>query len=267
MVDQFDYRAKGYRSGRGRAAVWEDLPFGSGAKSIQPQWYVAADKIPNKCLDRISRYRIGFCDVGSPTNERTLIAALIPASTICGHIVPTIVFSEQRSLWKLLYWLAVANSYVLDFIARKKVSLHMSYTILDSLPFPVVDRSDPRARSMVVRSALLSCTGPEMIGFWNELASDGWVPAVTLGVAIPGEVDDAKRLQLKAELDVIVARDLFELTLGEMDYVLATFPTQKRYQESQYGEFRSRRLILESYEVMHQSLDYRTPAAIYKGRA
>jgi hypothetical protein len=29
MVGQYDYRAKGYRSGRKRAAVWEDLPFGN----------------------------------------------------------------------------------------------------------------------------------------------------------------------------------------------------------------------------------------------
>ena len=32
MVSAFDYRAKGYLSGRGRKADWEDLPFGDPRK-------------------------------------------------------------------------------------------------------------------------------------------------------------------------------------------------------------------------------------------
>ncbi len=249
MVDQFDYRAKGYRSGRGRSAVWEDLSFANPRKSVQPQWYVPIDRIPDKCSSRTRTYRIGFCDVTGPTNERTLIAALLPPHTICGHIVPTILFEEQRSQWRLLYWLAVANSYVVDYIARKKVSLHMSYTVVESLPFPVVDRNDPRARCLVTLSARLSCAGPEMIDFWNELASDGWVPAASSGSLVAGELDEARRLQLRAEIDAIVARDLFNLTRSELEYVLDVFPTQRRYQETQFGEFRSRRLILEAFDT------------------
>ncbi len=108
MVDQFEYRAKGYRSGRGRAAEWEDLPFGSPGKSIQPQWYVAAGNVPSKLGGRHLGYRVGFCDVASPTNERTLIACLIPPHTLCGHKVPTITF-EPTMEWAYATWLAIAN--------------------------------------------------------------------------------------------------------------------------------------------------------------
>src|SRR5262249_39909742 len=38
MVDQFDHRAKAYRSGRGRSAVWEPLSFENPRKAIVPQW-------------------------------------------------------------------------------------------------------------------------------------------------------------------------------------------------------------------------------------
>ena len=41
MVDQFDHRAKAYVSGRGRTAVWRDLPFGDAEKGVHPQWHVA----------------------------------------------------------------------------------------------------------------------------------------------------------------------------------------------------------------------------------
>ena len=34
MIDAYDFRAKGYVSGRGRSAVWEDFPFGSSTKRI-----------------------------------------------------------------------------------------------------------------------------------------------------------------------------------------------------------------------------------------
>ena len=63
MIDQFDHRAKGYRSGRGRASDWEDLFFDNPQKSIQPQWYIPQARVPEKCLDRMQQFRIGFCDV------------------------------------------------------------------------------------------------------------------------------------------------------------------------------------------------------------
>jgi len=247
MVAQFDHRAKGYRCGRGRAAVWEDLPFSNPSKSIQPQWYIPREKIPNKCLDRIEQYRIGFCDVASPTNERTLVAAIIPTHVISGDKVPTITFPGNHADWALLAWLAIANSYAMDFLARKKVSLKMSYTVLDSLPFPRLASDDPRTRALVERSLRLTCTGPEMLPFWDSLADAGWVQD-RVASGTPGELSDEARLQLRAEIDAIVARDVFELTRDELAYVLDTFPTQRRYQEDQYGEFRSRRLILEAFD-------------------
>lgn len=248
MVNQFDHRAKGYRSGRGRAADWEDLHFESPGKSIQPQWYIPREKIPDKCIGRMSRYRVGFCDVASPTNERTLVSTLVPQMVLCGHSVPTIVLdSDDAADWQYPFWVAIANSYVMDFVARTKVSLHMTFSSLDSLPFPRLDRSDPRVSALVSRCLRLSCTGPEMISFWNRLAAEGWVPATSTSTEIPGEFDSEARLQLGAEIDAIVARDLFELR-HELDYVLTTFPTQQRYQRGRYGEFWSRRLILEAFQ-------------------
>jgi hypothetical protein len=77
MVDPYDYRAKGYRSGRGRAAYWAELRFGDPDKVILPQWRILEEKVPKKLKNRIKQYRISYCKVGSPTNERTLKAALV----------------------------------------------------------------------------------------------------------------------------------------------------------------------------------------------
>src|SRR5262249_17954724 len=150
--------------------------------------------------------------------------------------------------WRYALWLALANSYSIDFVARMKVSLHMTFSILDSLPFPRLERADPRTRTLVEQSARLSCTGLEMVAFWDRLADDGWVPRRDGTTEIPGELDEERRLQLHAEIDAIVARDVFELSRSELEYVLGTFPTQQRYQEEKYGEFRSHRLVLEAFD-------------------
>lgn len=126
----------------------------------------------------------------------------------------------------------------------------MAYTILDSFAFHRLDQNDSRVRELVVRCLRLSCTGPEIIRFWNQLAANGWVAATNDLTEIPGETNEKARLQLRAEIDPIVARDIFDLTRQELVYIFITFPTQQRYQEDQYGDFRSRRLFLEAYDAL-----------------
>lgn len=246
MVSHYDHRAKGYKSGRGRAAEWKELAFSDSGKSIQPQWYISPSKIPAKLGDRIHWFRVAICAIASPTNERSLCAALIPGRSVCGHSLITLDFGPEYQ-WALPVWLAVANSFTMDFVLRQKVALNVTFTILDSLPFPRPRRNDPLIRRLIPLSLQLTCTGPEMVPFWNQMAADGWVSPCQR--RIPGELDEDERLNIRAEIDAIVARDFFDLTREEVDYILATFPTQKRYQEEKYGEFRSRRLILEHYDT------------------
>jgi hypothetical protein len=247
MVWQYDHRAKGYRSGRSRKAVWKDLAFGSADKGIQPQWYIRRDRIPDKALTRIVRYRVGFCDIASPTNERTLVAALIPPGTISGHKVPTFLFEPEFD-WSYMVWLAVANSFPMDYLARKKVSLTMSFTILDSLPFPRPTGREHWVRELVALALKLTTTGPEMTAYWNALADGGWVECVASDTTDAGITDPADRMAIRAEVEAIVARDVFDLEREELEHILAMFPTAQEYEEERFGEFRTRRLILEAFD-------------------
>jgi hypothetical protein len=161
--------------------------------------------------------------------------------------VPTILFEPPGQDWYYPFWIAVANSYAMDFLVRMKVALNLTMTVMDSMPFPRPSAAENGVREIVGRSLRLLCTGPEMIPFWNKLAVDGWVTPAKPD-AIPGEIDEDRRLQLRAEIDVIVARDVFGLTRSQLEYILTTFPTQQRYQEERHGEFRSRRLIFVAFE-------------------
>jgi hypothetical protein len=252
MIAQYDHRAKAYSGGRGRAAEWVDLPFTSTTKACRPQWYISPERIPDKLGGRIYEFRAAYCKVVSPTNERTLIATLIPPRVICGDSVPTILFEPEGFDWYHAFWIAVANSYAMDFLVRMKVALNLTMTIMDSLPFPR-PMPDSNVRQLVEKSMRLLCTGPELTPFWNKLAADNWVSPTATPEDIPGELDEANRTQLRAEIDAIVAHDVFNLTRPEIEYILTAFPTQQRYQEEEYGEFRSRRLVLEKYDALAES--------------
>jgi hypothetical protein len=253
MVDQFDYRAKAYRSGRGRSAKWDELPFGSSDKAIISQWRLPADRIPNKLGDRTNQYRIGWCDVTAPSNERSLVAALIPPNVICGHKVPTLTFPDVFE-WAYMPWLAVANSFCVDYLARKKVALSMSMTVLDSLPFPRLPIDHPVADRLARLALRLTCTGPEMGGYWNSMAEHGWCTPVDDGTIPPGYVDQNVRAIVRAEIDAIVAHELFDLSSEELKSVLDTFPVLRRREEKQCnGEFVTKRLVLEQYQLLESA--------------
>ena len=246
MVDQFDHRAKAYRSGRGRSAVWDPLDFGHPEKAIVPQWRLPPDRIPSKLGDRIWRYRVGWCDVTSPLNERSLIAALIPPGVICGDKVPTLTF-PQGFEWAYMLWLAVANSCAIDFLARKRVALKLSMTVLDSLPFPRLPVDHPVAERLGKLALRLTCTAPEMSAYWNAMAAYGWCEPIPEDSTAPGLIDPEQRAAVRAEIDAVVARELFELSSDELATILDTFPVLRRREEKLYGEYRTKRLVLEWY--------------------
>lgn len=257
MVGQFDYRAKAYASGHGRTVKWDDLPFGSQQKRIAPQWHLAVSDIPEKIGDRWRKFRIGFCDVGKPINQRTLMAALLPSGVVCGHTVTTITFDPPDPRLDML-WLAVANSFAIDYIVRKKAALHMSLTLMDSLPLPRTFANTPTERAIVLRSLRLTATGPEMDEFLRASAAE---LGVTIDQALPSE-DPTERTRLRAELDVLVARDLFGLSRDEMRYVLEpadilgpdcgfeTFGALARAERREFGSFATRDRILATWDTL-----------------
>ena len=249
MVDQFDHRAKVYRSGRGRSAVWEALPFGDPRKAIIPQWHLPPEKIPNKLGDRVWRYRVGWCDVTAPRNERSLLAALIPPGVVCGDSVPNLIFPADYE-WAYMPWLAVGNSFCLDYLTRKRISLHIKYTVLDSLPFPRLRIDHPVIERLGGLALRLTCTAPEMTAYWNAMAPYGWCEPVPEDANPPGFVDPDVRAAARAEIDAVVARELFGLSAEELAGILDTFPVLRRREEKTYGEFRTKRLVLEWYDKL-----------------
>ncbi len=263
MLDRYDHRAKAYLSGRGNSAKWRELPFGSRDKAIVPQWRMLRQNIPGKLGDRPNRYRIGFGDVANPRNERSFVATLIPRATVCGHTVPTIVF-EREYEWAYLTWLAVANSFVMDSLARRKLSSpHMTFTLLDSLPFPRLPLEDERVQYLAPRVLRLVCTAPEMTDYWNAMSAYGWCSPVASGETPPGYVTPEQRDQALAEVDAFVAAKMFGVSAQQLGEILDSFLVLAKREKELHGTFRTKDLILNAYgAVDHAKIVQAKPATL-----
>jgi hypothetical protein len=253
MIDHYDYTAKRYVSGHGRAAVWESLPFSHCHRPIGPQWYISPKDLSDNRKTRIQRARIGFCDVASPTNQRTLVCSLIPPRCICGDKVPTILLNPISTRAQLLM-LAVANTLCMDFLARKKVSLKMSFSVFDSLPIPIKTDLSVNEIEICRRSASLAFAGNELA----ELAASyqeedpGWSGLISKS--------EPERAALKAEIEAIYARSILTLSKEALAFILDPTPTSqsladyetfgalKRAEIRQFGEYRTQRLVLEAWD-------------------
>jgi hypothetical protein len=63
----------------------------------------------------------------------------------------------------------------------------------------------------------------------------------------PFKWDEERRAHLRAELDALYAH-LYGLTREELDYILDTFPIVRRKDEERWGEYQTKRLVLEYFE-------------------
>lgn len=163
-------------------------------------------------------FRLGFRDIASNTNERTMVSAVIPPA-FHGNKLPTVkVFDEdgERMIDSAtqLFLCAVWNSFVIDWMLRQKVTTTLNFFYIYQLPVPRFSAANDAYTPIVARAARLTCTTPE----FEALASE-----VGLASHADGATDPAEHARLRAELDGLVAH-LYGLTEAEFAHVLDAFP-------------------------------------------
>jgi hypothetical protein len=145
----------------------------------------------------------------------------------------------------------------MDFVARRQVSLHMTYTILDSLLFPrVVVPGGWVVRRIAELALRFPFSSAEMNSYWNLIAGLGMfesVQPIDGEAQPPGFVLDSARCLNLAGVKVLVARSLCGLTRDELAYVVDTCPIVRRTDEAAYGEFRTKRVFLEVSDALTEA--------------
>lgn len=181
------------------------------------------EKLPTDLRNDYEAYRLAIRKIASNTNERTLIATVIPRNAFAGNsLTVNFPFKNattdynrlQLSLPETLAISAMLNSFVDDYLLRSRMTTNLNLFYLYQLPVPRLTAHDASFRPIVERAARLICTTPE----FNDLAKE-----VGLGSHKAAATDPAERARLRAELDGLVAH-LYGLTEEEFVHILATFP-------------------------------------------
>lgn len=207
---------------------------------------------------RSPRWLMGWRDICRSTDERTVIASLVPQVGV-GHTMPLFFTEQSPALTAAL--LGNWGSLVFDYVARTKVGgTHLTYGYLKQFPVLPPDRYTTTDLAFIVPRVLeLTYTALDLQPWGKDLANYDPRPAAEQGQ--PFTWNPERRAQLRAELDAYYAR-LYGLTRDELRYILdpkdvmgadypsETFRVLKDGEIRAYGEYRTRRLVLEAWDTL-----------------
>lgn len=194
---------------------------------------------------------VGFRDIARNTDDRTAIATVLPRAAV-SHPVP-LAFLDSRKASDAACLLACLNSFVLDYVARQKVGgTHLTYFIVKQLAVPSLpnfsgicpwDSSVSTGQWIVMRVLELVYTADDLSGFARDCGCN-------VG---PFRVEPERRAHLRRELDAAFFH-LYGVPREDVAYILDTFLVFKARDEQRHGEYRTRRVILETYDDMQESI-------------
>jgi hypothetical protein len=261
MVHQFTHRWATYEGGTTRDVTSEELA--DPHFVVRPRYWVPAAEVEArlsaKGWDR--GWLLGWRDITNTTNERTVIASILPRVAV-GNNAPLMILADSHA--NLGGQLAAClSSFVLDYVARLKVGgTHLNYFIYKQLPVlppEVYEQACPWAGStpdkasgssvvnyaawLLPRVLELTYTAWDLQPFARDCGYDG----------PPFRWDPERRFLLRCELDAAFFH-LYGISRDDAAYILDTFPIVRRKDEEKHGEYRTKRVILEVYDALSEAI-------------
>lgn len=189
--------------------------------AVQPRWWAHQRTIIERAAEQDQPGFLAFKNVTSPTNQRTMIASLIPFAGVINS-APLILFDGGIKSRLRCCLLANLNAFVLDHVARQKIgNVNLNFFLIKQFPmFPpeaYAERCPWQKRTTLEkwisdRVLKLTCTAEDMRPFAQAAGFDPpvhrWNPA--------------ERARLRAELDAAYFL-LYGLAHDDVEYVLSTF--------------------------------------------
>lgn len=307
FIWHYDHRLGSFEGQSVRTSTYNftDFDHKNPNKIIQPWYWIDKQDVISKTNDS---FFIGFRNISNTTNERTAIFSLVPFSGV-GHSMP-LVFME--SIKNRFIFLSQVSSVIFDFFVRQKLGgTNMTYGYVNQFPslspktftkndelyliprvvelaysawdiknafddlWAVSDEALQQAIKQQWEENAAACGGANAwdIPTWaDEHPHIAWDQNEGIPLT-PFRWDDARRLQLKAEIDAYYAL-MYGLEREELAYILDPkavmgddFPSEsfrvlKEKEIKLYGEFRTQRLVLETYDRLRPHWDM--PAHLQK---
>ena len=214
------------------------------------QYYVPKQIVWDIFKENLPQWFISFKRIVGVTNERTFSATILP---LCGVSDSLVEILSPESIQKQACLLANMNSLVLDYVVRLKVSATtINHFVIKQFPMLPPSAYTPADIDFIAPRVLeLVYTANDLRPFAENMGYHGE----------PFRWDEVRRAQLRAELDAYYAR-LYGLTRDELRYILdpkevhgedfpgETFRVLKEKEIRLYGEFRTRRLVLDAWDKL-----------------
>jgi hypothetical protein len=205
--DQFDPHGAGQRiCPASQEALEKAQKSRPGAKSLVAGQVAVA--VRREALNRtLLAARVAFKDVTQRNNSRTVHACLVPPELFLTNSAPYLTFVDPDPMAEAAC-LALMNSLVFDWQARRFVEIHVNFFILEGLRLPDLD--DDAFATVATAAARLSCPDERFADFAAAAGVQG------------GRLRDEERASLRAEIDARLAR-AWGLTSGELELVFEDF--------------------------------------------
>jgi hypothetical protein len=207
---------------------------------VLPRYWVRRKDLPDLGG---RQWLLGFRDITNATNERTAIFAVLPPVGV-GHTMP-LLFAETKPALLL----SVLDSLPCDWVLRQSLGgTHLTFFIVKQLAILPASYTPAHLAFLTPRVLELTYTAWDLAGFGRDLGYDG----------PPFRWDEERRFLLRSELDALYFH-LYGIARNDVDYILDTFPIVRRKDEAAYGEYRTKRVILEIYDALAEAERTRVP--------
>ena len=223
---------------------------------------VKYDKDGNVVWEWKHKWLFAFRDIARGVDMRTFIIAPIPDAKGVGHTA-TLLYAERGCMpGASLY--GMMSSLIFDYCSRQKIGgTHASINYVKQFPVLTPDQIPSATQWQIVkRVAELCYFNHDMDGWaselWEEMNEEQRAELPQLGAQQPWIYNPERRAILQAELDAIFAH-LYGLNTEDLRYILdpedvcgkgcinETFRVLKDNEIRQYGEYRTKRLVLEAW--------------------
>jgi hypothetical protein len=250
LLHQFDHRWATYAGAGAR-----DLTPAEKADphcAVLPRYWVPAAAVEAHLRDRWDRrWLLGWRNICRSTDERTVIASLLPRVGVGNSCQLMLISVADALLAGCLQ--ANLSTFALDYVARQKIGgANLTHGYLKQLPVLPPDtyaQPCPWAPAETLRDWIAARVLELVYTAWDlqPFARD-------CGYAGPPfRWDETRRFRLRCELDAAYFH-LYGIARDGVEDIMDTFPIVRRKDEAAHGEYRTKRVILEVYDAMAAAL-------------
>ncbi|MGB5112344.1 MAG: DNA methyltransferase [Mycobacterium sp.] len=256
MLGHFDHRFGTYEGATQAQLNSGSLPRPSVGEHDDPsfellaRYWVRQREVMKKLKDRWScGWMLGARGITNMGNERTFVPSVLPTSAVGNSFFLAILDNPDHGPLLHAAWSTLA----FDYLARQKLSgSNVNQFVVKQLACPTPNtfdeatpwRADTSLSSWVRAHVLeLSFTSYRLKPYAQDLDDDG----------SPFRWDPERRAQLRADLDAGFLH-VYGLNRDEVEHVLDSFFVVRKYEERDFGEYRTKRLVLEAYDRMTEAI-------------